>query len=137
MLWIVGFFILLVALMIPILAIVLDAPALRNFLEARHKAEPGKLDEKIRAEGRRLRASGRSDLDALADLDGQRSRWLARGRALLDERLGPRPAASGDQETDAATAETADAGRQALSPPGASSAPRSTPHDTVHQSIVE
>ena len=45
MLWIVGFFILLVALMIPILAIVLDAPALRNFLEARHKAEPGKLDE--------------------------------------------------------------------------------------------
>jgi hypothetical protein len=45
MLWIVGFFILLVALMIPILAIVLDAPALRNFLEARHRVEPGKLDE--------------------------------------------------------------------------------------------
>lgn len=45
MLWIVGFFILLVALMIPILAIVLDAPALRNFLEARHRVDPGKLDE--------------------------------------------------------------------------------------------
>ncbi len=45
MLWIVGFFILLVALMIPILAIVLDAPVLRNLLEARHRAEPGKLAE--------------------------------------------------------------------------------------------
>jgi hypothetical protein len=45
MLWIVGFFILLVALMIPILAIVLDAPVLRNMLEKRHGVEPGKLDE--------------------------------------------------------------------------------------------
>ena len=45
MLWIVGFFILLVALMIPILAIVLDAPVLRNFLEARHRTDPGKLKE--------------------------------------------------------------------------------------------
>ncbi|MBI4500064.1 MAG: hypothetical protein HY700_02785 [Gemmatimonadetes bacterium] len=45
MLWIVGFFVLLVALMIPILAIVLDAPALRHFFEARRQAEPGKLEE--------------------------------------------------------------------------------------------
>ena len=45
MLWIVGFFVLLVALMIPILAIVLDAPALRHFLEARRQAEPGQLEE--------------------------------------------------------------------------------------------
>ena len=45
MLWIVGFFVLLVALMIPILAIVLDAPALRPFLEARRQAEPGQLEE--------------------------------------------------------------------------------------------
>jgi hypothetical protein len=45
MLWIVGFFILLVALMIPILAIVLDAPALRNFLEARHRLEPRQIEE--------------------------------------------------------------------------------------------
>ncbi len=67
------------------------------------------LAQEIRAEGRRLRARGRSDLDALADLDGQRSRWLARGRALLDERLGPRPALSLDDETEATTAEVPDA----------------------------
>ena len=45
MLWIVGFFVLLVALMIPILAIVLDAPVLRNMIEKRHGVEPGKLSE--------------------------------------------------------------------------------------------
>ena len=45
MLWMVGFFVLLVALMIPILAIVLDAPVLRNMLEKRHGTEPGKLTE--------------------------------------------------------------------------------------------
>jgi hypothetical protein len=45
MLWIIGFFILLVALMIPILAIVLDAPVLRKMLESRGGAEPGKLTE--------------------------------------------------------------------------------------------
>jgi hypothetical protein len=50
------------------------------------------IAQEVRAEGRRLRASGRADLDALADLDGQRARWLARGRALLTERLGPAPA---------------------------------------------
>ena len=45
MLWIVGFFVLLVALMIPILAIVLDAPVLRNLIEARHGAGTRKVDE--------------------------------------------------------------------------------------------
>jgi len=45
MLWIVGFLILLVALLIPILAIVLDSPAVRNLLEARHGAPPGKLED--------------------------------------------------------------------------------------------
>ena len=45
MLWAVGFFILIVALMIPILAIVLDAPVLRNIMEKRHGIEPGKLEE--------------------------------------------------------------------------------------------
>ena len=45
MLWVVGFFILIVALMIPILAIVLDAPVIRNIMEKRHGADSGKLDE--------------------------------------------------------------------------------------------
>jgi hypothetical protein len=35
MFWVIGFLVLLVALLIPILAIVLDAPALRSFLERR------------------------------------------------------------------------------------------------------
>jgi len=35
MFWVVGFLVLLVALLIPILAIVLDAPALRHLLERR------------------------------------------------------------------------------------------------------
>lgn len=40
-----GFLVLFVALMIPILAIVLDSPAVRNLMESRHKAHPGRLDE--------------------------------------------------------------------------------------------
>jgi len=60
------------------------------------------LAAEIRAEGRRLRASGRSDLEALADLDSQRARWLARGRALLDERLGPMGPGVEDGLSDAA-----------------------------------
>jgi hypothetical protein len=47
------------------------------------------MAQEIRAEGRKLRESARTDLDALAQLDGQRTRWLARGRALLAERIGP------------------------------------------------
>ena len=45
MLWVAGFLILFVALMVPILAIVLDSPAVRNFLESRHGAKPGRIDE--------------------------------------------------------------------------------------------
>jgi hypothetical protein len=69
------------------------------------------LAQEIRAEGRRLRDAGRADLDALAVLDAQRSRWQARGRALLDARLGPRlPLASdGDNTPDAVVAEPSDA----------------------------
>jgi len=52
------------------------------------------LAQEMRAEGRRLRAGGRQDLAVLSELDGQRARWLARGRALLDEVLASRPAAS-------------------------------------------
>jgi hypothetical protein len=50
MLWATVFLILFVALMIPILAIVLDAPVLRNLMESRHGVEPGKvadLDRKV------------------------------------------------------------------------------------------
>jgi hypothetical protein len=45
MAWVIGFLILLVALLIPILAIVMDSPAVRRVLEARHGAEPGKVAE--------------------------------------------------------------------------------------------
>jgi hypothetical protein len=45
------------------------------------------LASEIRAEGRRLRARGSNDATVLAELDEQRARWLARGRALLDQRL--------------------------------------------------
>jgi hypothetical protein len=48
------------------------------------------LAGEIRAEGRRLRARGSSDGTVLAQLDEQRSKWLARGRALLDQRLASR-----------------------------------------------
>lgn len=39
MFWVIGFLVLLVALLIPLLAIVLDAPALRNLFERRFGAE--------------------------------------------------------------------------------------------------
>ena len=48
------------------------------------------LAQEMRTEGRRLRAGGRQDLDVLSELDGQRARWLARGRVLLDEVLAAR-----------------------------------------------
>jgi hypothetical protein len=51
------------------------------------------LAQEIRTEGRRLRAQRRTDLEVLVELDAQRPRWLARGRQLLDEWLGPRAAA--------------------------------------------
>ena len=41
MFWVIGSLVLLVALLIPILAIVLDAPALRHFLERRYGGEAG------------------------------------------------------------------------------------------------
>ena len=49
------------------------------------------LAGEIRAEGRQLRTRGANDVTVLAELDGQRARWLARGRALLDQRLASRP----------------------------------------------
>jgi hypothetical protein len=45
MLWVVAFVILLVALMIPILAIVMDSPAVRKVLESRHGVETGRVAE--------------------------------------------------------------------------------------------
>lgn len=50
------------------------------------------LSEEVRLEGRRLRQSGRAELDALSDLDGQRAHWLARAREILDQRLPRRSA---------------------------------------------
>jgi hypothetical protein len=45
------------------------------------------LAGEIRAEGRHLRSQGSNDATVLARLDEQRSKWLARGRALLEQRL--------------------------------------------------
>jgi hypothetical protein len=54
------------------------------------------LAGELRAEGRRQRAGGASEAAVLAKLDGQRATWLARGRALLDQRLAARPESTGD-----------------------------------------
>ena len=48
------------------------------------------LASEVRAQGRELRAGGRSDADVLAVLETGRATWMARGRALLDERLATR-----------------------------------------------
>ena len=45
MLWVFGFLILFVALLIPILAIVLDSPAVRNMLESRRRPRSGQVEE--------------------------------------------------------------------------------------------
>jgi hypothetical protein len=48
------------------------------------------LAVEVRAQGRLLRTNGRTDADVLTALETGRSAWLARGRALLDERLATR-----------------------------------------------
>ena len=46
MMWLtIGFIVLIVALLVPILAIVLDAPVVRNMMESRQKAHPGKIEQ--------------------------------------------------------------------------------------------
>ena len=45
MFWLIGFAILFVALTIPILAIVLDSPALKHLFETRRAVAPGELGE--------------------------------------------------------------------------------------------
>jgi hypothetical protein len=49
------------------------------------------LASEIRAQGRQLRSGGRPDADVLTALETGKAAWLARGRALLDERLASRP----------------------------------------------
>jgi len=44
MIWLVGFLILFVALMIPILAIVLDSPAVKHLFESRRASAPGEVE---------------------------------------------------------------------------------------------
>jgi hypothetical protein len=61
------------------------------------------LASEVRAQGRLLRANGGSDSDVLAELEKGRSAWLARGRALLDEKLASRT----DGEPVAVSAESA------------------------------
>jgi hypothetical protein len=48
MLWVIGFAIVFVALMIPILAIVLDSPALKHLFESRRASAPGEVNELAR-----------------------------------------------------------------------------------------
>jgi hypothetical protein len=70
----------------------LSAPASNDRRWSRvYGAVMKELASEIRAEGRRMRARGNNDATVLAQLDEQRSRWLARGRALLDQRLTSRP----------------------------------------------
>lgn len=45
MFWLIGFAILFVALMIPILAIVLDSPAIKHLFESRRGAAPGEVGD--------------------------------------------------------------------------------------------
>ena len=45
------------------------------------------LGTELRTEGRRLRDGGAGEAAVLAELEGQRAKWLARGRTLLDQRL--------------------------------------------------
>ena len=45
MFWVIGFAILFVALMIPILAIVLDSPALKHLFESRKASAPGEMGD--------------------------------------------------------------------------------------------
>jgi hypothetical protein len=45
------------------------------------------LDEQVRAQGRELVAAGRTEAQALAELDARRARWTAIARRALDERL--------------------------------------------------
>lgn len=45
MFWLIGFAILFVALMIPILAIVLDSPALKHLFESRRATAPGEVGD--------------------------------------------------------------------------------------------
>ncbi|MCC7369812.1 MAG: hypothetical protein IT306_15400 [Chloroflexi bacterium] len=49
------------------------------------------LAAELRAQGRELRVPHRTDLDVLALLEAGKAGWLARGRAMLDERLASRP----------------------------------------------
>ncbi|MBI2537790.1 MAG: hypothetical protein HYW06_12680 [Gemmatimonadetes bacterium] len=61
MFWVIGFLVLLVALLIPILAIVLDAPAMRHLLERRFGAENSRELKELTGKVTRLE----DDLDDL------------------------------------------------------------------------
>lgn len=62
MFWVIGFLVLLVALLIPILAIVLDAPAMRHLLERRFGAENSRELKELTGKVTRLE----DDLDDLS-----------------------------------------------------------------------
>ncbi|MBI2616381.1 MAG: hypothetical protein HYW52_12030 [Gemmatimonadetes bacterium] len=62
MFWVIGFLVLLVALLIPILAIVLDAPAMRHLLERRFGAENSRDLKELTGKVTRLE----DDLDDLS-----------------------------------------------------------------------
>ena len=52
------------------------------------------VGEHVRAEGRALVAAGRSELQALAELENRATRWTAIARRELDQRVPARPATS-------------------------------------------
>ena len=56
------------------------------------------VGEHLRAEGRALVAAGRSELQALGELESQATRWTAAARQELDQRVPAKPAAVGTDQ---------------------------------------
>ena len=90
MFWVVGFLVLLVALLIPILAIVLDAPALRQVLERRYGAGASKevreLSTKVAALEDEL-----DDLSRAVESLKDETQFLQRLLENPEQRPAPRP----------------------------------------------
>ena len=92
MFWVIGFLVLLVALLIPILAIVLDAPALRNVLERRFgpasAPELEALNRKVTALEDEVEDLGRA-VQGLKDETQFLQRLLEDGEQRASQRLPP------------------------------------------------
>jgi len=92
MFWVIGFLVLLVALLIPILAIVLDAPALRSMFERRFgspsSAEIDALNRKVTLLEDEVEDLGRA-VQGLKDETQFLQRLLEDGEQRASQRLPP------------------------------------------------